>query len=433
MAFIDFQNGFARMVKAFRQVSDGGANLIVESQLAVENQDDLTPEQQRVVGAAYSGIEVSLAAWPTFILDGARGSWLEFAAEQINRPFESDGQLADDIVRFMNDNGDFVAGLVVTYGADPADTLVGIHRRLNINKYGHRIETGSHNIPGGVTIRVTQTEANGGEQGVTTVNYESESTRGANSLRVKGAGTTTGIVGVGPINPGLATNALLSGNSDVGDNAAITDGDADTGGISSWDQTRTGVPTVTVDTTNKWKEQDYGVAIGGASVGLEITQPIEDWDLEDAVPVAYDVLVFQNGAGLDVAITASLGLQSRSFTEADLTNGAWTHLLPLFDENLWPENFDTVDSEFSLDVQLQGPSTGEAILGGVFAVLGFQLQVGGEWHFYWEKEVTPALFAEVSFGADSQTRAGEIQEAWVKMFLNGPSLPLSGSSLWALP
>ena len=151
------------------------------------------------------------------------------------------------------------------------------------------------------------------------------------------------------------------------------------------------------------------------------------------MPVAYDVLVFQNGAGVDVAITTSLGLQTDSFDETDLTNGAWTHLLPTFDENLWPENFDAVDSEFSLDVQLQAPSTGEVVLGGVFAVLGFQLQPGGEWHFYWEKEVTPALFAEVSFGADSQTRAGEIQEAWVNMFPSGPSLPLSGSLLWALP
>lgn len=433
MAFADFQSGFGHMVKSFRQAYDGGQNLITVSQVAIQNQDQLTPAQAAVASQGYANMENSIATWNTTLLTAAVGSWIVFGAEEINRPFQSNAQVADDLVRYMDANGIYVAGLVVTYGANASDAVVGIHRRLTVNKYAHRIETGSHNIPGGITMRVTQTEASGGVNGQTTVSYEGDNTRGANSLRVKGTGILSGVLLIGPLNTGLADNATLTGNADTADNDPITDGTAETGGIPSWNQTRTGTPTVTVDTTNKWKDQEYGVAIGGATATFEITQDLENWDMQAGVPVGYMIPAYQNGVGLDVDIVASMGTQSDSWDETDLTDGVWVPLISTFDENLYPENLDDTDSVFSLLTTLNAPSTGEVIYGGVYSVNGFQLQAGGEWHFAWEKEVAPALYAEVSYGADSQTDAGELQKAWVNMFVSGPSLPVTGSSLWSLP
>lgn len=433
MAFSDFQTGWGHAVKTYRQMHNGGKNVITVGQVALANQALLTSQQQQAMSAGYAGIESAAAGWPTSLATASKASWFELAADEIGRPFQSDAQFADDMVRHMDGAGIYVAGRVVTYGANPADNVVGIHRRLTVNKYGHKIENGSHNIPNGITMRVVRSEVSGGTNGQTVVSYEGGNITRASSLRVKGVNVIPSVTAIGPLNLGLSETAQLNGNTDVADNAAITDGDADTGGILGFNQTRTGTPTVTVDTTNKWKDQEYGVAIGGASVALELDQPLEDWDLQALVPVAYALPVYMNGASLNVDIVTTMGTQTDSWDETDLTNGAWTTLLSTLDENLYPENFDDTDSKFSVKATLNAGSTGECIFGGVYAVNGFQLNPAGEWHFLWEREITPTLFAEVSYGADSQTDAGELQEAWCQVFPNGPSLPVSGSSLWTLP
>ena len=431
MALSDFQTGFGRQVKAFREVKDGGDAFLVDAATASDNQSELTLEQKRQADSALESMERALSDYVARQLEGVR-PWVEYGMDQIGKSYESDAQAAEELVRALNAADVRVAGRAVTYGADPADNVVGIHRRLTVDVFGQKIEHGDHNIPNGITIRAMQTEANGGEVGVTKVSYDGGSRRGANSLRVKGAGIINEVDGIGPNNPGLAINAVLAGNGDTDDGDAITDGDETTGGINGWNQTRTGAPTVTVDTTNKWKQQTYGLAIAGASVGLKIEQDLEDWDIEDAIPLAYMIPMYQNGSGLDVDVTTELGAQTDSFDESDLTNGAWTPVICTLDENLYPENFDEVEAKFSVDVQLDASNTGEIILGGVYAVQGFQLPSTGEWHFFWERETEPALYAEVSYGADSQTAAGHLAEAWARLFPTGPSLPTSGSTLWSI-
>lgn len=433
MAFSDFQDSAGYLVAVQRTQYIGGRDW----QAGFDNlRDNITGPIGSEFKRTQDAIHPTLAnakEWNNRLRSGLI-PLLEYAMVEIGESYGTPDEMMARLVEYCVTNGIYVAGRVVGYGADPADGTVGIHRRITVNRHGERIETGDHDIPDGIKIKVVESEATGSSNAIP-VEYSSAnaSNERKNSLRTSGFTRKTQATLVGPRNTGLATNALLQGNDDESDGADITDGDASSGGISGWDQTRTGTPTVKARPNDAWGDQPYGIGIGKASATFKIEQSYQGWDLEDGVPVAGAFPMKQSGAAWEGDITWALGGISGTWDETDLTNGSYEVLITDLDENAYPDNYDDTDDKTSLTFAMDAFTDGgeEVILGGVYWMKGFQLQPGGEWHFCWEPETEPTLYTEVSFSADTQTDDGELQDAFCRAFPNGPSLPVSGSSLWS--
>lgn len=432
VSFTDFKDGAGFTVAVARAKYDGGRNWY-------GGYDNLKGNSPELNGAEFFNVQdsigraaVGLRSWPDE-LRPALTTWLQYAMLQIGGTSGTPEQMLDQLVRYMNANGHYVDGLPVGYGDDPADNVIGVHRRITVNKYGHRIETGNHDIPDGIKIRVIDSEATGRSNAIR-AQYSAGNSSGdrVNSLKTGGFSRRTAINLRGPRTTGLARNAVLQGNETTTDGADITDGTATTGGISGWDQTRTGSPTVKARPNDAFGEQPYGIGIGNASATFKIEQSYERWNLERARPVAVMFPVKLDGAAWEGDITWALGGVSDTYDETDLTNGSYEYLTTALDEDGYPEGFDDGDDLFSLTFAMDAFTDGgeEVILGGVYAMLGVQLQPGGEFHFAWENGSEPTIGTTTNFGADTQGDDGEIQHGFTRAFPAGPSLPVSGSTLW---
>lgn len=431
MSFANFKTGAGAVVDACIAVKDGGAAWLTEYDALKGNSPGLTGDEYLEVHRALSLSRVALQDWNNRAAEGLR-VWLRYVMGVIGRPALGDQAMMDDLVRFMAANGHYVAAREVTYGANPADNVVGIHRRFTVNQYGEKIESGMHAFPTGIAIRVRDSEASG-VSGIQVV-YEGEGGQNASSLRITGVDFSIERELVGPRNGGLATNPLLNGNEATTDGADITDGTAATGGIRGWNQTRTGSPTVKCRPGDAFGEQTYGVGIGGASATFQITQGYAAWRMQGGLPVATMIPAKQDGAAWEGDITWEMGGVASVWDETDLSNGVYVPLITDLDEGGYAENFDDEDDLASLTIAMDAFSDGgeEVILGGIYVAQAFQLQPGGEYHVCWERGVEPGIGDEVRYGADSQTDAGDIQECFMRAFPLGPSLPITGSTQWTL-
>lgn len=431
MSFANFIAGMGYALKPFKNIFDGGVAFEASANTAITQSSNLASLRERdKVSQALTGAHIKIADY----VPEARSAvepWLRYRLAELGLPYVTFAQAREEIVRDFIAQDYKVAARAVVYGANPADNVVGIHRRLTKNKFGETIETGMH-TEAGITITVTGTEASGEELGVTEVSYAGAPNDDQSNFNAKGSGASvTGIQLIGP----EAANSLAQ-NPTFGGLASPSDGDAiGSTDIDDWTQDVSGIGSVTVKARPNvvWRSQEYGVGIGGTSGSWIAAQPLTEWDLDEGVPVAYMLPAYQSGAGVVFDITAAMGAQSDAWDEGDTTNGAWVPLVCTLDENLFPENFDTTDSEFNLQVDMDAASSGEIVLGGLYSAKMFQLQEGGEWHIAWEREGQPNLHAQVAFGADTQSAAGPEQDLWCRMDEAGPSLPITGTNTWALP
>lgn len=433
MAFSDFQDGVAYLCAVQQTQYVGGRDWQAGYDSLRDNSPNLIGSEFKKAQDAIQPTLGNATSWNTRFRS-AMTPWLQYGMTEIAESSGTQLEMLDNLVRYMNANDIYVDSDRVTYGANPADNVIGLHRRITVNKYGQRIENGDHELPNGIKITVRESEATGAGD-VIQVEYsgENNSADRRNSLRKSGFVRKTQQNLVGPRNTGLAANAVLQGNADETDGAAITDGDASDGGIQSWDQIRTGSPTVVARPNDAFGDQPYGIGIGAASATFQMTQSYSGWGLQANTPAAVMFPLKLSGIAWEGDITWALGAINGTYDETDLTDGVYVPLFTDLNENAFPDSFDDTGDLFSLTFAMDAFVDGgeEVILGGVYVMLGFQLQNGGEWHFAWERGVEPTVGNTVSFGADAQSDANELQECFCRAFPEGPSLPVSGSSLWS--
>ncbi|MCC7510220.1 MAG: hypothetical protein IT464_12745 [Planctomycetes bacterium] len=422
MTFANFQTQARYLIAMQASAQRGGQGWLHSFDSLGSSLTGLVETERARASAAVSRTQAEAANWNTR-LRNALVPAMEYGCNAIGRASGTVEQMAHDLVEYMVAQGIYVQGRAVSYGANPADNVVGIHRRFTVNKWGQRIEQGNHELPDGITVRVRSSEADGRSGTGIRVRYEGSNAPASrnNSLRIKGAEFAVDTELVGPRSQGLAPNAVLQGNADVADGDAIT-----TDGIAEWTQERTGTPVVRVKTSIKFGEQPYGVGVGGPSTALVLYQEYTNWDL-DGSPIAEAIPVYMNGAAWEGDIVYDRGVYSEAWDETDLSNGAWVVLLTDVDENGYAPNFDDDDDIASLTIT-QGAFGGggeEIVLGGIYVAKAFKLPTG-EYHVCWENGSEPQIDDEVSFGADSQTQAGPLADGWAQAIPEGPSLPISG-------
>lgn len=428
MAFQDYLDAQSIVFSAFRAFFDGGKGFDAGQRAAIDDNAVLgTITRRNAHSRALNTLFRQRAAH--YVGDMARASepLLQYAMDQIGRPYVDFFSAREEVVRHMAANNIFVAGRVVTYGANPPDNVAGIHRRLTVNRFGQRIETGFHNYPEGIKITVTDVLGLTSTDGNAIVAYSGPPSDDQNNFNAKGQpGALTGVQLVGPGTGGLASNPTLGGLGAPSDGFDIT---AD--GIQGWSQTRGGAVTVKARPGIRFNSQSYGIGVGGDNMSLTLTQNMAQWPIDQAGALAYMIPVYMSGAGVLVDIDADMGSQADSWDETDLTNGQWTPLISTLDEDLYFEELDDGTNNFVLKADMRSGNVGEAILGGVYVAQGFVLQEGGEIHFAWQRVGRPLYQARTTFGADSQTAAGIFQDLWCRMSESGPSLPVTGSTPWA--
>lgn len=431
MAFDDVKANVAKTMLAFKNVRIAGVVFRAQSLAASQEATELSRNQVEALNAASAPMETALAGFNTF-LRASLLKHLEYGADVIARPYQTVPQILQDFVRYCVANGHYVKARRVKYGAAPAHSSTGLYRRLTVNTFGQSIENRNHNTT--TRMRVKSTEVSGAFAGRTKVAFEGTNKKDASTLNIKGPGVTVETDLIGPSNPGILQNAVLSGNPDTDDGDDIVDGDATTGGIPGWDQTRTGTPQVKVETSIKYRAQPYGVAVRVPSSTFKISQPMEGLNLTRGIPVAIAKMVYQDGASITGDYTIGWGANTQVFNETHTSNGVWTPLIVTMDKKLYPENMSATAGQISFQLAFDAyADTGQRIiLGGMYVARMFQLEEGGEWYIGWEHWDEPADDAETAFGADSQTSEGPEQEMWCQAFPEGPSLPITGSTLWFL-
>ena len=108
MAFSDFEDMYARIVKAFRASYDGGKAFDSEQATSANNIALLTTKRKNIVTAAFSSQLVRQSNWlPDFVK--AQSPVLKFGVEQIGLPYETDVQAAREIARHVAENAISVA------------------------------------------------------------------------------------------------------------------------------------------------------------------------------------------------------------------------------------------------------------------------------------------------------------------------------------
>lgn len=417
MALSDAETELGKIITHFAADMSAIATSITNAAAVVNDMTELTAARKAEVAAVYSRLRATQAG----IIEAARRAsapYLAKFAEYIGSPYYNGGRVtnpklfARDLQAYYVANTKYVAGRAVTYGNNPADSSSGLFRRLTVDKHGEKIENGRHNQT--VRARIINTEAGGGGTGRWNAQIFGEGIADDYLVAADQAGGGSIIMpNAGPENTGtlVNSNGELSGNADTDDGDAITD-------IDDWTITNTGSPTFTVDTTNKWRGQSYGLALGGASTGVLLEQPIENLRNDDGgIPIGVMVPVYMNGASWAGDIVLKLGDQSDAYTEADLTNGQWTPLFMTFDENLYGLNWETTDAKFGLDLDTDAAIAAgqEIVIGGYYAIYGRTLEASrnniytGPWYFYWANEADAANEAAIAWSADSMTTAGAIQ------------------------
>lgn len=433
MALTNFATGFARAIAPFLGVR--AANELFEDEAVAGTRDavfasDLSLRRQDEFAAALEGESSALARYVARER-AAVIPWLKRAADLIgSTPFQDTRAFRVKLVDALIAENYYVLPRGKTYGANPSDTDAGIYRRLTVDKNGQSSENQVFNETIKVTVRKTVISGAGATQ--TEVEFQGGSREGETPTELKGSGvlvtrTLAGVAGCVNNNPTLGGNA----DTDNGDNITDSDsaGDQASGGIEGWGQTRSGAPTVKVDTSKVYGNQDYGIKVGVASGVLTLEQDMEGLGLEADVPVGVMVPV-NNDNGWQGSVAIHTADKSQSWVHGDLTHSTWNKLILDFDSDLFPINWDnTTYNKFKLVVTNgAGAGANTITIGGFYACKMFQLMPGGPWYVCWEYQTAAQQDDSVSFGADSVAETRGIQTHWCRMYPTGPSLPVTGST-----
>ena len=436
MALTNFYTGLARALAPFMGLAAAN-ELYTDKALAATGDavfaSDLTVARQT---ALERGLDKGDGASRNFIVAEREAAlpWLQRAADLIgSTPYQNTRAFRRKVVDAIVGEGVYVIARGASYGSNPADSDKGVYRRLTKDYNGQTNEARVFNET--VIAKITKTVISGAGATSTEVTFIGGSAEGSNINVLKGSGvsvprTQAGLTGC------VNNNPTLGGNADTDNGDTITDsdsaGDQTSGGITSWGQTRTSGLTVVVDTSKVYGNQDYGIKVGVASKTLTLEQDMEGLGLEAEVPVAVMAPV-NNDNGWEGSVTIHTADKSQQWVHGDLTHSTWNKLILDMDEDLYPINWDnTTYNKFKL-VVANGAGTGSntITLGGFYAAKMFQLVPGGPWYVVWEYQTPSQQDDTASFGADSVIETRGLATHWLKMFPDGPSLPISGSTEWA--
>lgn len=322
----------------------------------------------------------------------------------INSP-EVTGSSIRDLRRFFRDwrvyqdvtADEKITARAVTYAAEPSATANGVIRRCTVDERGQKIESGRHDS--GVTVEITQKPShwtcNGSiymaaEGPVDGLDYTAASNRSASISAINEVNTG-----------GLVTNSNLTGNADTSDNAAVT-------AITGWTlSNESGTPTPKIEKTagKIFRSNSYGISVSTSSTTWKIKQNMPSAVFADPyVPVLMGVPFYMN-TGWTGNITLGWGSKTQVFTAADLTAGDWVWLFPDRDADIYPNQFDQDDPEWS--VQIESTSANEIVIGGVYAAA----PVRYEDVYYWMFSDQAVATINTKFTmADSNSNAGIIAD-----------------------
>lgn len=295
---------------------------------------------------------------------------------------------------------DYVTRRAVTFAADPGISAVGIFRRLTVDHASQALEGGFHNQT--KTIRIVGKPAR---------NQSTAEIRGASNDDDDALDYRGGRPRVTP-NFRAINDATQPGGSVF--NPYLTPADltdeADITAIANWTRTLTGTPVFKAETTaaNLWRNRTYSLRFSGAdTTAVELVQNIpasvfadgyRPWDF--ALPVRLET-------GWEGTIDITWGGKTQQFTHANLTNGAWVHLVPDLDLDLFPVNFDASGAQFKIKLTNTKTNTESVWL---TAFLPYPMvQHEGLWYSHYSDAAEPEGEDTVLY-ADTCTFAGRIAD-----------------------
>lgn len=324
----------------------------------------------------------------------------------INSP-EVNGSSIRNLRRFFRDwrvyqdvtADEKITARAVTYASEPSATANGVIRRCTVDERGQKIESGRHDS--GVTVEITGKpttwQATGSiymaaEGPVDKLDYTAASNKRATINAINEVNTG-----------GLVNNSNLTGNASVADNAAVT-------ALTDWTLTNvSGSPTPTIEKTaaRVFRSNSYSISVTGNSTSWKISQNMPSAVFADPYAPILMGVPFYLESGWSGDITLGWGSKTQAFTEADLTAGDWVWLFPDRDADIYPNQFDQDDPEWSVTIATDAATPEEITIGGVYASQGVRY----EDVYYWMFSDQAIATSNVKFTmADSNSNAGIIAD-----------------------
>lgn len=342
----------------------------------------------------------------------------------LSRALGQDGRIARE--QYWRDRRDFMAdtgestggstdqkvpGRAVTFAADPAAGATGQFFRLTSDHRGQKIESGKKNHTVKAKIVGTGASGAGAHRSIAEIVGGAASDDHEPVDYRKGSGDKNKLK-IEAVNEVYNPTALIS-NMNLYGNASANHGDA-VSAITGFTLTNvSGSPSVTVDTTNKWRSKRFSIRVSGASTswkaawtsGISVSQDKRYTPFMIMVPMLME-------AGWAGDITITWGGKSQAYTEADLSAGAWAYLKIDRDSDLFPAIFDTDDATVSITIATDAANTKYVTLGGLYVCEGQRHE--GVWYFHFSHTADSVLDSTVSW-ADTCDFAGKRQDliAWM--------------------
>ncbi len=348
-----------------------------------------------------------------------------YMATQISSRTLVDGRIVDreqfwrDRRHFMDDVGEAtggstdqkVPGRAVTVASDPAASATGQFFRLSVDEYSQKIESGKKNQTVKAKIVGTGASGAGAHRSIARIAGGAASDDLEAVDYRKGRGEQFAII-MEAVNEVYNPTALIS-NMNLYGNASETHGDT-VSVITNFTLTNvSGSPSVTVDTTNKWRSKRFGIRVSGSNTswkaqytnGISVSQDKRYTPYLIMVP-----MLMETGWAGDITIV--WGGKSQAFTEADLSAGNWAYLTIDRDADLYPAIFDVDDATISITIATDNGNTKYVTLGGLYICEGKRYE--GFWYFHFSHTADSVLSSTVSW-ADTCDFAGKRQDliAWM--------------------
>lgn len=294
---------------------------------------------------------------------------------------------------------DYIDPREVSFASNPGISATGIFRRLTKDILNEPIEDGFHNQTKIIRVvskpatnqSIAQIEGKPNEYG-DNLDYRNGRPRiTPNLVAYNDAQTPAGI-----FNPYLTP-------SDTTDETAITS-------IANWTINTSGSYTFAAETTaaNLWRSRASVARFTGANASyVELVQRIpaavfsdmfRPWDI--GVPIKLTT-------GWQGTIDITWGGKTQQFTHSDLTNGAYVHLFPDLDYDLYPKRFDATGASWKLKLTNSQLNTDSIWVGGFIPQP--MIQHEGVWYSHFSDTNEPTVDSTVSY-ADTITIGGLIQE-----------------------
>lgn len=329
---------------------------------------------------------------------------------QIGRTINSrhvSGSTVTDLRRFLRDwriyqddtADEKITARAVTYAAEPSASANGVVRRCTVDERDQKIESGRHDS--GVTVEVTDKPSHweaiaeiymAAEGAIDDLDYTAASNRAATYRAINEVNTG-----------GLITNPNLVVNGSTADDAAIT-------AINNWTLTNvSGSPTPTVEKTaaRVWRSNSYSISVTGNSTSWKLSQNMSSSVFDDPYTPILMGVPFYLESGWSGDITLGWGSKTQAFTEADLTAGDWVWLFPDRDKDIYPNQFDQDDPEFSVTIATDAATPEEITIGGIYAAK--PVRYNDVYYWYFSDQAVATINSTFTM-ADSNSNAGVIAD-----------------------